>query len=57
MKISNPGLTMHSLRHTWITLAREMDMPEHVAHAITGHALGKGEHAKYGMGASLKKDG
>lgn len=55
VKISDPDLTIHSLRHTWTTLAREMEMPEHVACAITGHALGKNEHAKYGKRPSLKK--
>ena len=55
VKISDPDLTMHSLRHTWITLAREMNMPEQVDYAITGHARGRGHHARYGQGPSLKK--
>jgi integrase len=36
---SDPDLTMHSLRHTWATLAREIDMPDHVAHAITRRVM------------------
>lgn len=53
--ISSPRLSMHSLRHRWITLAREIDMPLAVSHGIAGHAHGKGEHAKYGGPVSLKK--
>jgi integrase len=53
--IADKRLTMHSLRHTWRTLAREIDMPEDVSRAIMGHTLGKGEHAKYGDASSLKK--
>ncbi len=53
--ITNPALTMHSLRHTWRTVAREIDMPEAVSRAIMGHSLGRGDHAAYGAGPSLAK--
>ena len=46
--------TMHSLRHTWRTLAREIDMPEPVSRTIMGHSLGRDDHAGYGSGPSLK---
>lgn len=47
--------TMHSARHTWRTLAREVDMPDAVSRAIMGHSLGKDDHAGYGGVPSLKK--
>lgn len=53
-KITDPKLTLHSLRHTFRDICRELDMPEPVSQAIMGHA-GKGAHAKYGKGVSLKK--
>ena len=53
-KITDPALTFHSFRHMWRTLAREIDMPESVSKAIMGHTQGRGEHAKYGEGPSLK---
>jgi integrase len=46
--------TMHSLRHTWRTLAREIDMPEAVSRSIMGHSLGRDDHAGYGGVPSLK---
>ena len=46
--------TMHSLRHTWRTLAREIDMPESVSRSLMGHSLGKDDHAGYGGVPSLK---
>jgi integrase len=52
--IYNPRLSMHSLRHRWITLARELGCPPEVRRAITGHALGKDEHDDYGDVPSLK---
>lgn len=52
--ITDDRLTMHSFRHTWRTLARELAMPESVSRAILGHTLGGGEHGKYGAGPSLK---
>lgn len=55
VKISDPALTMHSLRHTWITLARDVDMPPAVEYGMTGHALGRGAHGRYGRPPSLKK--
>jgi integrase len=53
-KIKDPLLTFHSLRHSWRTIAREKNMPEPVSLAIMGHSPGKGEHAAYGAGPSLK---
>lgn len=53
--IKDDDLTMHSLRHTWRTVAREIDMPEAVSRSIMGHALGKDDHAAYGAGPSLAK--
>jgi integrase len=46
--------TMHSLRHLWRTLAREMNMPRAVSLAIMGHSLGKDDHEGYGGVPSLK---
>ena len=54
-EITDPALTMHSLRHTWRTLARECDMPEAISRAIMGHTLGAGEHGFYGSAPSLTK--
>ncbi|MEZ5856757.1 MAG: hypothetical protein R3D67_19175 [Hyphomicrobiaceae bacterium] len=53
--IDDTGLTMHSLRHTWRTVAREIDMPEPVSRAIMGHAMGRDDHAGYGGLPSLTK--
>lgn len=36
-KVADRGLSMHSFRHTWTTLAAEMNMPYAIAYAITGH--------------------
>lgn len=47
--------TLHSFRHTFRTLCREVEMPESVSASLMGHSLGKGEHAAYGSGPSLKK--
>lgn len=52
--ITDKKLSIHSWRHTWRTLARELNMPPPVSRAIMGHTLGKGEHEKYGEGPSLK---
>ena len=46
--------TIHSLRHTFSTLCREVGMPDVLKYALMGHALGKGEGGKYGEGPSLK---
>lgn len=46
--------TMHSARHTWRTLARELNMPEPVSRSIMGHSLGRDDHAGYGGVPSLK---
>jgi integrase len=54
VKITDRALTIHCLRHTWRTLAREIDMPVSVSLAIMGHTRGKGEHAAYGGDVSLK---
>ncbi|MGE0848891.1 MAG: tyrosine-type recombinase/integrase [Hyphomicrobiaceae bacterium] len=54
-KITDRELTLHSFRHRWRTVAREIDMPEAVSRALMGHALGAGEHGMYGAGPSLAK--
>ena len=46
--------TMHSFRHLWRTLSREIEMPESVSRSIMGHSLGGGEHGAYGSAPSLK---
>ena len=46
--------SMHSFRHAFSTLCREVGMPEPVKYALMGHALGRGEGGKYGEGPSLK---
>lgn len=46
---------MHRLRHRFISLCRELDMPPSVSTAITGHSPGKGEHFQYGGPPSLAK--
>jgi integrase len=53
--ITHKQLSIHSWRHTWRTLAREVNMPVPVSRAIMGHTQGKGEHEKYGEGPSLKQ--
>lgn len=55
VKISDTSLTMHSLRHTWRTCAREISMPEQVSRAIMGHSMGRDDHAGYGGVPSLKQ--
>lgn len=55
VRITDPRLTLHSFRHTFRTLAREVDMPEAVSRALMGHTLGAGEHGKYGTAPSLAK--
>jgi integrase len=52
--LSDRALTMHSLRHTWRTLAREVGMPVPVSRAIMGHAMGRDVHEAYGGGPSLR---
>jgi integrase len=52
--IADKALTMHSFRHTWRTLAREIDMPEAVSRSLMGHSLGKDDHSAYGAVPSLK---
>ena len=52
--ITDPKLMVHSWRHTWRTLARELNMPEPISRAILGHTLGSGDHGKYGEAPSLK---
>ncbi len=53
-KIEDVTVTMHSLRHTWRTLAREIGMPAPVSRAIMGHAMGNDIHEGYGAGPSLR---
>jgi integrase len=52
--LTDRTLTMHSLRHTWRTLAREIGMPASVSRAIMGHAMGRDVHEAYGGGPSLR---
>ena len=52
--ITDKKVTVHSWRHTWITAAGELDMPEPVSRAVTGHTQGKDHHAKYRAVPSLK---
>lgn len=52
--ITDPKVTVHSWRHTWRTLARDINMPEPVSRAILGHTQGKSEHGKYGEGPAMK---
>lgn len=54
-KIDDAKLTLHSLRHTWRTVAREVEMPDAVSKAIMGHSTGSDVHANYGSLPSLKK--
>jgi len=49
------GLTLHSLRHRWRAVAREIDMPEPVSRALMGHSAGSGDHSAYGSVVSLAK--
>ena len=53
-EIADPAFTMHSFRHTWRTLAREIDMPFSVSRAIMGHSLGRDAHETYGHAPSLR---
>ena len=46
--------TMHSFRHLWRTLSREIEMPESVSRSIMGHTLGGGEHGAYGSAPSMR---
>ena len=53
--ITDKQVTIHSWRHTWRTLARELEMPESISRAIMGHTLGSGDHGAYGSAPSLKR--
>lgn len=46
--------SIHSFRHTFSTLCREVGMPDSIKYALKGHTLGKGEGGKYGAAPSLK---
>ncbi len=46
--------SIHSFRHRFSTLCREVEMPDAIKYALKGHALGKGEGGKYGAAPSLK---
>ena len=46
--------SVHSFRHLFSTLCREVGMPDAVKYALMGHVLGKGEGGRYGEGPSLK---
>lgn len=52
--ISDRRHTMHSFRHSWRSLARELGMPSPISRAIMGHSLGRDVHESYGDSPSLK---
>ena len=52
--ITDKNITIHSWRHTWRTMARELNIPEPISRAILGHTLGSGDHRQYGAAPSLK---
>jgi integrase len=52
--LTDRALTMHSLRHTWRTVAREICMPSAVSRAIMGHSMGGDVHDEYGGRPSLR---
>lgn len=52
--IVDPALTLHSFRHRWRDLARELSMPTAISRAIMGHKLGADVHDEYGGPPSLK---
>lgn len=45
--------TLHSLRHSWRSMAREVNMPEAISRAIMGHSMGSDDHGSYGGVPSL----
>ena len=53
--IDDPDLAMHSFRHLWRTMARELAFPRDVSKAIMGHARGSSEHDEYGSAPSLRE--
>jgi integrase len=53
--ITDKSIVMHSFRHRFRTLCREVEMPESVSASLMGHKLGGGEHGAYGGAPSLKK--
>jgi integrase len=53
--ITDPVYTMHSWRHRWRTLMREIECPDYVTLGIGGWSLGRGEHAKYGTVSLAKR--
>lgn len=53
--IVDPALTMHSFRHLWRQLARELSMPVGVSRAIMGHKLGSDVHEEYGGAPPIKQ--
>jgi integrase len=46
--------TMHSARHAFRTMARELSMPEPISRAIMGHSQGSDDHGSYGKVPSLQ---
>ena len=47
--------TLHSLRHSWRSMAREVNMPEPISRAIMGHSMGSDDHGAYGGVPSLQQ--
>lgn len=45
-QISRPELTLHSVRHTFTTELARLNVPDKVAHYLTGHAMGHDVHSR-----------
>jgi integrase len=43
------SITLHGLRHAFVTVAREQGYGDHVVAAVIGHALGSTQTSRYGM--------
>jgi integrase len=47
--------TLHSLRHSWRSMARELAMPEPISRSLMGHSMGADDHGSYGSVPSLQQ--
>lgn len=45
-KIRQPELTLHSVRHTYVTELARLGVPDKVAQYLTGHAMGHDVHSR-----------
>lgn len=45
-QINRPELTLHSVRHTFTTELARLNVPDKVAHYLTGHAMGHDVHSR-----------